>query len=69
MKKTEVVMLAIVTLAVVGCKKKEEAPKVVAPQGGMQVSPGAAPGGDATGGQTKAFGGSHFGEAITEPSS
>ena len=46
MKKTAVVMLAIVTLAVVGCKKKEEAPKVVAPQGGPQMPAGAAPGGD-----------------------
>ena len=46
MKKTAVVILAIVTLAVVGCKKKEEAPKVVAPQGGMQMPAGAAPGGD-----------------------
>ena len=40
-------MLAIVTLAVVGCKKKEEAPKVGAPQGGApQMPAGAAPGGD-----------------------
>lgn len=46
MKKTAVVMLAIVALAVVGCKKKEEAPKVGAPQGGMQMPAGAAPGGD-----------------------
>ena len=35
--------MAIVTLAVVGCKKKEGAPKVVAPQGGMQVPPGGDP--------------------------
>lgn len=46
MKKTAVVMLAIVTLAVVGCKKKEEAPKVGAPQGAPQMPAGAAPGGD-----------------------
>jgi hypothetical protein len=45
-KKTAVVLLAIVTLAVVGCKKKEEAPKVTAPQGGVQMPAGAAPGGD-----------------------
>lgn len=34
MKKTAVILLAVVTLAAVGCKKKEEAPKG-APQGGM----------------------------------
>jgi hypothetical protein len=44
-KKTAVVILAIVALGVVGCKKKEEVPKV-APQGGMQMPPGAAPGGN-----------------------
>lgn len=46
MKKTAVVLVAIMALAVVGCKKKEEVPKVAAPQGGMQMPPGAAPGGD-----------------------
>jgi major membrane immunogen (membrane-anchored lipoprotein) len=34
-KKTAVVILAIVALAATGCKKKEEAPKVM-PPGGMQ---------------------------------
>ena len=45
-KKTALVILAVVTLAAMGCKKKEEAPKTMAPQGGMpaQQMPGAAPG-------------------------
>ena len=39
--------MAIMALTVVGCKKKEEVPKVApAPQGGAQMPPGAAPGGD-----------------------
>ena len=48
MKKTAVVILAVVALAATGCKKKEEAPQVVAPQGGMpaQQMPATAPGGD-----------------------
>ena len=59
MKKTAVVILAIVTLAAMGCKKQEEAPKGIAPQGGMpaqqmpaqqmpaqQMPTGAAPGGN-----------------------
>jgi hypothetical protein len=46
-KKTAVVVVAIMALTVVGCKKKQEVPKVTpAPQGGMQMPPGAAPGGD-----------------------
>ena len=45
MKKTVVVIMAIAALAIVGCKKKEEAPKVM-PQGGAQMPAGAAPGGD-----------------------
>ena len=45
-KKTVVVILAVVTLAAMGCKKKEEAPKATAPQGGMpaQQMPATAPG-------------------------
>jgi hypothetical protein len=43
-KKTAVVLLAIVTLAVVGCKKKEEAPKVAVPESGAQMPGAAAPG-------------------------
>ena len=47
MKKTLVVMLAIVALAATGCKKKEEAPKSMAPQGTEQQMPaGATQGGD-----------------------
>ncbi len=48
MKKTAVVILAVVALAATGCKKKEEAPQGVAPQGGMpaQQMPATAPGGD-----------------------
>jgi len=34
-KKTAAVILAVVTLAAMGCKKQEEAPKGIAPQGGM----------------------------------
>lgn len=47
MKRT-VVILAVVALAMAGCKKKEEVPQVMAPRGGMpaQQAPGAAPGGD-----------------------
>ena len=47
MKKTAVILLAIVTMAAAGCKKKEEAPKAMAP-GGMpaQQMPATAPGGD-----------------------
>jgi hypothetical protein len=47
-KKTAVILLAVVTMAAAGCKQKEEAPKAMAPQGGMpaQQMPGAAPGGD-----------------------
>lgn len=37
--------MAIAALAIVGCKKKEEAPKVMPPQGGMQM-PAGAPGAD-----------------------
>ena len=47
MKKTAVVILAVVALAATGCKKKEEAPQGMAPQGGMpaqQMPAGAAPG-------------------------
>lgn len=48
MKKTAVVLLAVVTLAAMGCKKKEEAPQGMAPQGGMpaQQMPATAPGGN-----------------------
>lgn len=48
MKKTAVVILAVATLAVTGCQKKEEAPKGEAPHGGMpaQQMPATAPGGD-----------------------
>lgn len=49
MKKTFVVMLAIVALAATGCKKKEEAPKGMAPEAGapaQQMPAGATPGGD-----------------------
>ncbi len=48
MKKTLVVMLAIVALAATGCKKKEEAPQGMAPETGApaQMPAGAAPGGD-----------------------
>ena len=35
MKKTIIVFLAVMALAAAGCQKKEEAPKAVAPQGGM----------------------------------
>lgn len=44
-KKTLVVMLAIVAMAAVGCKKKEEAPKAMAPGAtpGQAVAPGADP--------------------------
>ena len=42
MKKTLIVILAVMALAAAGCQKKEEAPKAVAPQGGM---PAQAPGG------------------------
>lgn len=47
-KKSLVVMLAIVALAAVGCKKKEEAPQTMAPQAvaPAQMPAGAAPGGD-----------------------
>ena len=46
-KKTAVVILAVVALAATGCKKKEEAPQGMAPQGGMpaqQMPAGVAPG-------------------------
>lgn len=48
MKKTLVVMLAIVAVAAAGCKKKEEAPKAMAPEAAPagQAAPAAAPGGD-----------------------
>ena len=47
MKKRAVVFLAIVALAAAGCKKKEEAPQTVAPQGGMPSGmPQGAPGTD-----------------------
>ena len=46
MKKTAVILLAVVTLAAMGCKKKEEAPKTVAPQGAMPGQQAPAPGGD-----------------------
>lgn len=47
MKKTVVVVLAVVALAAAGCQKKEEAPQGMAPQGGMpaQQMPAAQPGG------------------------
>ena len=35
MKETIIVILAVMALAAAGCQKKEEAPKAVAPQGGM----------------------------------
>ena len=46
MKKTAVVLVALVAMAAVGCKKKEEAPQ--APPTGMpaQQMPAATPGGD-----------------------
>jgi len=45
-KKTLVVMLAIVAVAAAGCKKKEEAPKVAAPEAAPAGQmPAAAPGG------------------------
>ncbi|GFO70669.1 hypothetical protein GMLC_42480 [Geomonas limicola] len=48
MKKTLVVMLAIVAVAAAGCKKKEEAPKANAPEaaapGQMPAAPGQMPG-------------------------
>jgi hypothetical protein len=45
-KKTLVVMLAIVAMAAVGCKKKEEAPQAVAPEAAPAGQmPAAAPGG------------------------
>jgi hypothetical protein len=46
-KKTLVVMLAIVAVAAAGCKKKEEAPKAMAPEAGApagQQMPNVAPG-------------------------
>lgn len=48
MKKTLVVMLAIVVMAAAGCKKKEEAPKAMAPEAAPagQMPAAAAPGGD-----------------------
>ena len=48
MKKTLVVMLAIVAVAAAGCKKKEEAPKAMAPEAAAPAGqmPAAAPGGD-----------------------
>ena len=47
MKKSVVVALAVMALAAAGCQKKEEAPKDVAPQGGMpaQQMPAGHPGG------------------------
>jgi hypothetical protein len=46
-KKTLVVMLAIVAVAAAGCKKKEEAPKAMAPEATPAGQmPAAAPGGD-----------------------
>lgn len=46
-KKTAVVVLAMVTFAAMGCTKKEEAPKATAPTGGMPATaPGGAPGSD-----------------------
>lgn len=52
MKKTAVVILAVVALAATGCKKKEEAPQGMAPQGGMpaqQMPAGMPPQGGAPG--------------------
>ena len=47
MKKTLVVMLAIVAVAAAGCKKKEEAPKAMAPEAAPAGQmPAAAPGAD-----------------------
>ena len=48
MKKTLVVMLAIVAVAAAGCKKKEEAPKAAAPEAAAPAGqmPAAAPGAD-----------------------
>jgi hypothetical protein len=45
-KRTVVVILAVVAIAAAGCKKKEEAPKGMAPQGGMpaQQMPAGHPG-------------------------
>jgi hypothetical protein len=46
-KKTLVVMLAIVAVAAAGCKKKEEAPKAMAPEAAPAGQmPAAAPGAD-----------------------
>jgi nitrous oxide reductase accessory protein NosL len=47
-KKTLVVMLAIVAVAAAGCKKKEEAPKATAPEAAAPAgqAPAAAPAGD-----------------------
>jgi hypothetical protein len=45
-KKTLVVMLAIVAVAAAGCKKKEEAPKAMAPEAAQQGMPATAPGAD-----------------------
>jgi hypothetical protein len=47
-KKTLVVMLAIVAIAAAGCKKQEEAPKASAPEAAAPAGqmPGAAPGGN-----------------------
>ncbi len=47
MKKSVVVALAVMALAAAGCQKKEEAPKGMAPQGGMpgQQMPAGQPGG------------------------
>ena len=47
MKKTLVVMLAIVAVAAAGCKKKEEAPKAMAPEAAPAAQmPAVAPGAD-----------------------
>ena len=46
MKKEAVVVLAIVALAAIGCKKREEAPRSEAPQGGMAAQQMPAPGAD-----------------------
>ena len=47
MKKTLVVMLAIVAIAAAGCKKKEEAPQATAPEAAAPgQAPAAAPGGN-----------------------
>src|SRR5689334_15539991 len=46
-KKTLVVMLAIVAIAAAGCKKKEEAPQATAPEAAAPgQAPAAAPGGN-----------------------